>query len=857
MVFNTDSNAQDYRHIKSVDNGVKSNLGPSRTQNDGAKTFAARILAQLTLEEKVQLLAGSDLWRTEAIPRVGVSKMKFSDGPVGVRGGLFADGVSAASLPTGQMFGAVCIPRTPLGGRNFEAYSEDPFLSGKLAATYINTIQSAGIGACIKHFAANDQETRRFFVDAIIPERALREIHLQPFEIAIRESNPWTLMTAYNKVNGTFSSANAILLKDILREEWGWDGLVMSDWFGTNTIVPSIKAGMDLEMPGPVRRRGKYLIEAYRNGFVDESDIERCAIRVLELLHKTGKSVEPDWKEPKEQAIDLPEHRTILRRSAAEGIVLLKNETTSLPLKLRENMRVAIIGPNAGRAIQSGGGSSNLVPHYRTTPFDSIKMALDSYGLKIDVQHAAGMRMHRYIPLIDPTIMRDPVTGESGFTMSYWTNMQHSGTPLYIENRRSSFLVCYDALPAELMNGKRYSYRARTTLTPKTTGMHTLSLSTCGPAKLMLDGKILLDIDRHWDSPKSALFMSYGSPEERIDIPMEAGRSYELQLESISRESQPYDITPNGDLPREEVKDGGRIGFIEEVKEDLFGAAVDLARNSDVVIMVFGKDAEWESETSDQPSYALPGVSNELISAILDVKPDSILVNQTGSPIAMPWIDRLSTFVQAWYQGQEHANALADVLLGTVNPCGKLPITFPRRYEDNPSYLNYPGGNDTVVYGEGIFAGYRYYDWLKIEPQFPFGFGLSYTSFEFSNIRLSTTKLDLARDPSASIEIEVDVVNVGHVAGKEVVQFYVTQISTQGLVRPVRELKGWEKVFVEPGQRVTARTTLDWVSVAYWDDKPHKWVVDGNAAFEVLAARHSRDMGVVAEFCTAERYVRG
>lgn len=326
--------------------------------------------------------------------------------------------------------------------------------------------------------------------------------------------------------------------------------------------------------------------------------------------------------------------------------MLLKNEKSLLPLQLKNNMRVAFIGPNSGRGVQSGGGSSNLVPHYRTTPFESFQAAIRNRGLDIHVQQAPGILMHRYIPLIDPDIMRDPVSGEPGFTMSYWTNMSHSGDPLYTEHRPSSFLVCYDALPDALMTGERYSYRAQTILTPKTSGTHTLSLSTCGPAKVKLDGKVLFDIERHWDSPKSALFMSYGSPEERINIHMTAGHEYLLELESISREPEPYEITPMGDMPREEVKDGGRLGFIEEAKTDMFGQAMELAHNCDIVIMVVGKDHEWESETSDQLSMNLPGDSNRLINAVLAANPNTVLVNQTGSPILMPWIDEASTIVQ-------------------------------------------------------------------------------------------------------------------------------------------------------------------------------------------------------------------
>ncbi|CAH0028948.1 unnamed protein product [Clonostachys rhizophaga] len=845
---------------------------------NGTKTasqWAQEKLSQMTLEEKVLLLAGEDLWRTHSIPRLGISRLKTSDGPVGVRGGIFTDGVKAASLPTGVSIAAtwdndvvrdlckvlideakskevdvllgptVCIPRTPLGGRNFEAYSEDPFLTGKLAGTYINSIQAAGIGACIKHFVANDQETRRFFIDEKIPDRALREIHLQPFQIAIRDSNPWSLMTAYNRVNGDFCSASDFLLQDVLRGEWGWDGLAMSDWFGTNSIVPSIKAGLDLEMPGPVRRRGQHLLDAYKKGLFDESFLNDSVSRLLGLLERTGKSKIPDWKEGKEKATDLPEHRAILRKAGAEGIVLLKNSANILPLESLDNKTIAIIGPNAARSVATGGGSSNLEPHYRTTPYESLRTELSQKFPTAKLQTHAAFPAHRYLPLLDPAVMKNPSTGANGFLLSFWRNMEHEGEPFMVENRPSSNLVCYDGLPPELTTGTRYSYRGRCIVTPKTTGLHQFSLSSCGPGKLILDGKVIVDIERHWWSPKSALFMSYGSPEERVEVQMEAGREYELVLESISREPKPYDIDYMAMLEREEVQDGGRIGFLENQGDldKFFQEAVDMAGASDVAIVVVGKDHEWETETSDMVSMNLPARSDELISAVSKVNPNTIVVNQTGSPIAMPWESQVSTIIQAWYQGQEQGNCLADVLLGSVNPSGKLPITFPRRLEDTPPYDNYPGENDVVHYGEGIYAGYRYYDHRKIEPLFPFGAGLSYTTFEYSNIRIKGEVLGL----DGKIEVKVDVTNTGSRDGKEVVQFYVSQTESR-LGRPSRELKGYDKVFLKAGETCTATTVLDKVSVSYWDDSVNKWVIDADAEFCVTAAKSSRDRGVSSTF---------
>lgn len=525
---------------------------------------------------------------------------------------------------------------------------------------------------------------------------------------------------------------------------------------------------------------------------------------------------------------------------------MLKNSTNILPLNNLDGKSIAVIGPNATRSVSTGGGSSNLdAPHYRTIPYLSIRNEVLKRFPSATVSGLAGISAYKYLPLMDPTVMKNPHTGKSGFFLSFWGNLDHKGTPVAVQNRGGSNITCYEGLPPELGNGQRYSYRATCIITPKTSGIHQLSLSTCGSAKLTLDGKVMLDIDRHWWSPRVGLFMGYASPEERVSVYMEAGREYRLVLNAVSRESKPCEFDYNSMLEREDPSDGCRIGFMENQGDTgrMFQEAVDLARSSDIAVLVVGKDYEWEAEAMDMVSMDLPGRSNELIAAVARANPNTIVVNQTGSPITMPWEAEVSTIVQAWYQGQEQGNCIADILLGTVNPCGKLPITFPRCIEDNPSYDNYPGEFDVVHYGENIYAGYRFYDHRKIEPLFPFGAGLSYTSFHYSNIRLNRDIISL----DGSITVEVDITNTGGRDGKEVVQFYVSQASPK-LQRPPQELKGYDKVFVKAGATVTARTTLDKVSVSYWNEGLKGWVIDGGAEFTVRAAKHSRDEGVSVVF---------
>ncbi|KAI5788501.1 glycoside hydrolase superfamily [Geopyxis carbonaria] len=836
-------------------------------------------LEALTLDEKALMLSGVDVWRTLPVPRLGIPQLKTTDGPVGIRGGTMVDGTTAAMAPSAVSLAAtfdtdiihelgnllatevqdkksdillaptVCLHRSPLGGRNFESFSgDDPFLGGKLAASYINAIQAHGVATTIKHFAANDQETKRFVVDQTMSERCLREIHLVPFQIAIRDSKPWCVMASYSKINGVYASNNRRLLTTILREEWGFDGLVMSDWFGVNSIVPSVEAGMDLEMPGPARKRGKNLADAVKQGYMDESSLDINVRRVLQLIYKTGKYRHPEWEEGQEQAINRPEHQTFLRKAAAEGIVLLKNEKNLLPLgpKLGSAKQVAFIGPNANESVAAGGGSAALNPHYRQRPFEQFTKNVADRFPNLKVKHAKGCLAHKFIPVF-PETCRSPKNGEHGMYMEYFDNMEHKGIPVHAAHRTSTVLSCYDNLPKSFTPGKRYSYRCTGLLTPKTSGKHTFSMGTCGPGRMLLNGKEIINIwNRTKDSERSEMFMAYASPEVRIDVEMNGGETYTVTVEGVSRELDPIPVHYTAELYRDEVMDGSRVGFMEEVKEDLLGNAVKLASESDIVVMVVGKNIEWESEAYDMKSMDLPGGQDELIREVLKVNPNTIIVNQSGSPITMPWISDASTIVQAWYQGQELGNALYDILTGDVTPSGKLPVTFPKRLEDTPCFHNFPGENEKVTYGEGIYLGYRHYDKARVEPLFPFGFGLSYTTFSYTNTRVSADVFP--SQPNGSITVSVDITNTGEKAGKESVQFYVSQTSKSGLPRPVKELKGFAKVGLQPGETKTAQYVLDKYALGYFNEKPMRWVVDQDAEYAVHAAASSADIRGTAVF---------
>ncbi|KAF3910506.1 Beta-glucosidase [Dactylellina cionopaga] len=739
------------------------------------------------------------------------------------------DGTTAALTPSAVSLAATFDTSIIEGiGHLLAAEVNDKKADVLLAPT---AIQSHGIATTVKHFVANDQETRRFILNQHIPERALREMHLIPFQIAIRDASPWTLMTSYSKINGTYVSNNKTLLQGILRDEWDYDGLVMSDWFGTNSIVPSLEAGMDLEMPCPSRKRGQKLLDAVKLGHLKEGTIEKSAKRV----YKTGK-YNPLWPKDSEEAINRPEHQRFLREAAADGIVLLKNTHNLLPLTLEPGLRIGFIGPNSRVSVAVGGGSANLNPHYRQTPYDSFIENADIRVPGVIVSHATGCLSNKWTPLV-PESCVSPVNGQHGVLMELFGNTTINGPAIAVSHRKRSMLTCYDNLPKSFTFNSGYSYRATGLITPHTTGRHTFSLSSCGPSRMLVDDIQIISLwDWRKDSERSELLTAYASPEQRFDLFMEAGRRYTLIVEGISREMDSIHGEYFAELYREEIMDGARVGFMEEVQRDLIGEAIDLARESDVVVVVVGKNAEWESKAYDMETMDLPGDQNKLISELLKVNPKTVIVNQSGSPITMPWIERASTVIQAWYQGQELGNAMFDVLTGHVNPNGKLPVTFPKRLEDTPTYHNFPGENDQVFYGEGIWLGYRHYDKADIEPLFPFGFGLSYTNFEYSNVRASSLIFH------TEIIVSVDVTNTGYRFGKESVQFYVSQISKPGLPRPVRELKGFAKVVLQPGETKTASYKLDKYSLGYFNEKLKKWIVDENAEFEVFAAASSRDL---------------
>lgn len=596
--------------------------------------------------------------------------------------------------------------------------------------------------------------------------------------------------------------------------------LVMSDWGGTNSTVESIKCGVDLEMPGPAKVRGEKVMEALKKGALTVEDIEKCAARVLHLVERSGRFNMP-VEEPPEAAIDTQETRNLIRQAGVEGLTLLKNENNALPIG-DDVRRIALIGPNVKQAIAGGGGSASLKPYYLTTPYESIKTISGK-----EIVFAQGAQTDKWLPLAS-NVCTTP-SGKPGVVLEFYKGDKFQGNPLVIQNRAKTDLFLWDSAPAEVL--PEYSFRVKTQIIPETTGHHTFGFSSVGPGKLFVNGKLLID---NWDWTEAGEAMFDGSVEIAKSTYLEAGKVVEVLVESTN-EVRPASKQRTG--PSHHYG-GCRLGYIERPEKDFIAEAAQIASSADVAVVIVGLDAEWESEGYDRQTMDLPkgGCQDALISAVAKANPRTIVVNQSGTPVSMPWVDEVPAIIQAWYQGQEAGNALADVLLGYASPSGKLPVTFPKRLQDNPAYHNWPGEDRRVIYGEGIFIGYRHYERVDIAPLFPFGHGLTYTTFTYGPVSISETILT----ESNSLVLSVPVTNTGSRQGKEIVQVYVKDIKSR-LPRPKKELQGFGKVELVPGETKNVEIVLNKYNVGYFDKSLEAWIAE-EGEFEALVGASSVDI---------------
>lgn len=802
------------------------------------------ILNQMTLTEQVRLLSGEDFWSVAENDRLGLGKLRLTDGPNGARGGgSLVGGVTSAAFPVGIALGAtwdrelvqkigsaladevrskgahvslaptINIHRSVTNGRNFECYSEDPELTAALAVAYVLGLQSRGVAATVKHFAGNESEIERTTINSQIDERALREVYLRPFEAAVKEGGTWAVMSSYNKLNGTYTAENHWLLTEVLRGDWGFDGLVMSDWFGSRSTAPTVNAGLDLEMPGPTRDRGAKLVAAVEAGEVDRATVRDRALNVLRLMHRTGAL--HDQAAFEERAENRPEHRALIRRAGAAGTVLLKNDGL-LPLSASEG-RIAVIGPNAKVAQIMGGGSAQLNPHYRVSPWDGLAQRLGEASLSF----APGCSNHRWEPLI-----------ESRFAVDYHASGDLSGPVVHREEIDGSVVFWFEPIAGGKVEPARFSARLTGSSTATRTAAHAFGLHSAGLSRLYVDGQLVVDAWQGWTPGRT--FFEEGCDEITGTIDLTEGQTVEITVEFASR--------PGDNLQFSAL----RFGVSVPLSDAEIAEAARVASETESALVFVGRSGEWDTEGSDLEDITLPGRQDELVAAVAAANPNTVVVLQTGGPVEMPWAGKVPAILQAWYPGQEAGNAIADVLFGDAEPGGRLPQTFPVRWRDNPTWSQdpeiYPGLGGKVRYEEGVFIGYRHYDKAGITPLFPFGHGLSYAEFVLEG-------LEVAADGAGGAKVRVTLRNVSDRDGATVVQVYVGD-EAASVPRPERELKAFEKVALAAGDSRTLDIGLSPRDFAFYDTDAGEWRVEVGR-FTVWAGFSAADLPCSADLDVA------
>jgi beta-glucosidase len=773
------------------------------------------LLAQLTTEEKVQLLTGRDFWTTWPIEKIGLRRILMSDGPSGVRGEVWDERDPSLNLPSAtalsaswdraiaKRYGAAAavearrkgvdvvlgptinLHRSPLGGRHFEAFSEDPVLTGDLAASYVDGVQENGVAATPKHYVANDYETDRFTASTEVSDRALRELYLLAFEKAVTEAHAWAVMSSYNSINGVTASEND-LLETPLNSEWGFDGIVVSDWTGVRS-VDSAKASQDVAMPGPNQWWSEGpLLDAVESGAVPIEAVDRKVRRILSLAARVGalEGFEPVAAQP----VHVEDGVAFVREAEAEGTVLVRN-TGILPLDAPAVSRIAVIGHNADQARTQGGGSATVVPSQVVSPLDGIRSAFP--GATVD--YAIGAVVQEGIAEFPLSTITNPGTGEPGARVAFVKD----GEELYVEDRRATALFWFGG-DAPTREADRLDIT--TTYTSPSTGTVRIGIGAAGRSRMWIDGELLLDEDVPYEGDQlGAAFLN--PPARSVPVPVTAGQDVAIRIE--------YDVVQDEAL-------GGVLAYqfgTEPSDEDpsvLIDAAVAAATGADVAVVVVGTNSKVESEGYDRSSLALPGHQDDLVRAVAAANPNTVVVVNAGSPVEMPWRNDVAAVLLTWFGGQEYGNALADVLTGAREPGGRLPTTWPVAMADVP-VLDVTPVDGKVSYDEGVHIGYR--AWLRsgTEPAYPFGHGLGYTTWTIDGVSATPT----VREDDAVI-VTATVANTGDRAGKHVVQVYASRQSS-AVDRPVRWLVGFAPVRLGAGESTEVSIEVPARAFAHWD----------------------------------------
>ena len=773
-----------------------------------------------SVEERVALLAGIDTWHTPS--SAGVPAIRMSDGPAGVRGTSWS-GPRSASLPCGSALGATFDPglvrlvgealgreartksshvllaptvnlhRTPIGGRNFECMSEDPLLTAELAAAYITGVQSLGVACCVKHFVGNDTEFQRMTISSEIDERTLREVYLQPFERAVA-AGVKSIMTGYNRLNGVFCADNEWLLRTVLRGEWGFDGVVVSDWFGLHSTVPAMIAGLDIEMPGPTLHRGAQLVEAVRAGEVPEVLVDEAVARVAALAEWTSAG-----RDDGAEVTDVDdETRRVQYEAAVASTVLLTNRDHELPWAAENVGKVALIGPYAAAGRPQGGGSARVSPEY-VAP---VLQTMANRG--IDVSWTQGCSIERYHAPIEGAVEVEIVD-------------EHGEQRIERFRRTVAF---WQEEPADGMS-RRFGATMRTRFTPDVGGTWTVGTRAVGACTVRIDDAEVLVIDA---DDRGGSFFDYGSPERFGTVELEAGREVSIEIH--------YPLDDHRGIRALSV------GLRPPASDDPVAEAVRAAAAADRVVLVVGTDDDWETESEDRSTIHLPGRQDELIAAVAAANPRTIVVINAGSPVAMPWLDSVAAVLQIWFPGGALGDALCDVVLGVADPGGRLPLTFPRELAATPAAAYYPGTDGRAVYGEGRSIGHRWYRQSGTTPLFWFGHGLSYADITVNDVAVTGS-------PTDGMTITAMVRNVSDRSGTHVVQAYVDYEGDHPEMDDEFRLAGFAKVHLDAHGETEVTIDVPPRRCSSWING--EWLlVPGR--HRVFVGRSSGDAEVVATF---------
>jgi len=775
-----------------------------------------QLLGRLSLDRKVLLLTGRDLWSTWPLPEIGLSSIVFSDGPSGVRGVSWDERDPSLSLPSGtalaatwdrdvaRRYGAalaveaqrkhvhvvlgptINLHRSPLGGRHFEAFSEDPLLTGVLAMAYVEGLQQNGIAATPKHYVANEAETDRFTADSRVSDRALRELYLRAFERPVAQSQSWAVMSAYNSINGVTASENDLLTTP-LRTDWGFDGVVVSDWTAVRSIAAA-NADQDLAMPGPIGAWGEQLVAAVRDGRVAEALIDIKVLRILTLASRVGALT---GFEPSVVVPFIEDGPTLAREVESAAIVLVKNDGL-LPLPDVEGLRIAVIGHNATFARTTGGGSATVIPEYVISPLDGI---VEAYPLAT-IEYSLGAVVQDGIVGFPLAHMTNPATGGAGVHVSF---LSESGGEIFVEERFSAELIWLGSVAPVAQTA---ALTLDTIWTPRSTGEVQFGVATCGTVNIDVDGQPFWEttLEPAGEDLAQALLAPRSAARNLF---VEAGRPYRIAIR----------------LERKLAAAG-----LDQAMSFIFGLASDraddfslieqaevAARNADVVVLVVGTNSEVESEGFDRKNLSLPGQQDLLAQRVLAANPRTVVVVNSGAPVLLPWRDRAAAILFTWFGGQEYGHSLADVLKGDSEPGGRLPTTWPAALEDVPVIDVSPHGG-VVVYEEGIHLGYKAWMRARTAPAWPFGFGLGYTTW-----RLDSIVAPSFFDADSTFSVQVRLTNTGDRFGKQVVQLYASKPKSD-IERPATWLIGFVTVTAPAGAAATVEVHVSSESFAHWMD---------------------------------------